>query len=66
MESPDRVGEGLQIGVDHHANEAGEIDRRFPAEGVHGLGRIGQEVVHFGGAEEGGIGDDIFAPVEAA
>src|SRR5262245_15017389 len=56
--------ESLEIGIDHHVDEAAEIDFGFPAERRFRLGRVADQEIDFRRANEGGINDDILLPIE--
>ena len=55
----------LQVGVDHHRHELGEIDPWPPAEFFAGLGGVAVEEIDLGGAEKSLIDADVFLPIEA-
>lgn len=53
----------FEVGVYHDADEVFEVDAGFPAEGGAGVGWVGEEEVHFGGAEVAGVNADVVVPV---
>ena len=55
----------LEVGVHHHAHEPREVHLGLPAQLRLRLGGVAEQVVHFGGAHEGGVGDHVILPVQA-
>ena len=55
----------VHVGVDHHGDELLEGDVGGPAELVAGFGGVAEEEFDFGGADEGGVNDDVVFVVEA-
>src|SRR6185503_12712399 len=60
-----RGGDALEIGVDHHLDEAGEIDRRRPAKLRSRLVAVANQMLDFGRTNQRRIELDVLAPVEA-
>ena len=50
-----RSSKPLDVRVDHHPNQPREVDRRLPVQVRFRLGRVANQVVHFGGTQEGGV-----------
>src|SRR3954452_9943580 len=65
VERTRRRGHALGIGVYHHLDERGEVDRRLPAELCTGLRAVADQMLDFGGANQLRIEGHVRAPLEA-
>src|SRR3954470_9412605 len=59
-----RVGHAGEIGIDHHLDEAGEVDRGLPAQLLARLAVVADEMLHFGWTDELGIQLDVLVPIQ--
>ena len=57
--------EALDVGIHHHPHQLLELDRWLPAEVRSGLGRVPQEVIHFGRPVQALVYYDVLLVVEA-
>src|ERR1700694_5034047 len=58
------VMDQFEVGLDHEADQFGEVHLRFPAQDAPGLTEIPHEEVHLRRPGEGRILDDILLPVQ--
>ena len=54
----------LQIRIGHHPDELAERGLGFPAECLHGLGGVTEQVIDLGGTEILGVDFNVLVPVE--
>src|SRR6187431_3146242 len=59
-----RGGDALEVGVDHHLDEAGEVDEWLPPELRPCFRAVADEVLHFGRPDQLRIELDVLLPVE--
>src|SRR4051812_49282089 len=64
IRGPRLGGHTLEIGVDHHLDEAGEVHARRPSQLLARLRAVANQVLDFGRTDEQRIERHVFVPIE--
>src|SRR5712692_3548217 len=65
VDEPGRGGHAIEIGIDHHRDQPGEIDGRFPSELAARFGAVADEMLDLSRTNQPRIEPDVLPPVEA-